>query len=44
MDSKRVLNLDIDEKINEFKSMLKEFGLKRKKIVFIPGSAVFGNC
>jgi uncharacterized protein (DUF58 family) len=31
---KCTLNLDIDEKINEFKSMLKEFGLKRKKVVF----------
>jgi uncharacterized protein (DUF58 family) len=34
MDSKRRLNVEIDKCVYEFKSMLKEFKLKRKKIVF----------
>jgi len=34
MNSKAKLNIDIDRSINEFKSVLREFKLKRKKTVF----------
>ncbi len=34
MDSKRRLNVDIDTSINDFRSMLKEFRLKRKRVIF----------
>ena len=34
MESKRRLNVDIDGSVLEFKSMLKEFKLKRKKVAF----------
>ncbi len=34
MDSKRRLNVDIDKSVREFKVMLREFRLKRKKIAF----------
>ncbi len=34
MDSKRRLNVDIDGSVSEFKTMLREFKLKRKKVIF----------
>lgn len=34
MNSERRLNVDIDGSVNEFKSMLREFMLKKKKVIF----------
>ncbi len=34
MDSRRRLNIDVDRNINEFRSILRDFKLKRKKAIF----------